>query len=422
MADRTDHRSRNSRLKAMGLCQTMGLNQTMGLSPLSDANYPITKNQSGFTFIELLISLTLMILLVVMILPGCTSGIRRAYLDEARENLKVIQSALERYAVDHDGCYPAYILGGDLRGWNTETGCESIIARPPFAYNLKQTNNIGGGARPPQDPLISGGYLESYPDNPFMKKFVKHAPTFSGGIEDEPGTGDVRFGFSGTIMGNSLDDPRFLWSRYTLFATIDDIRCQPTRLVNTMSMSAWDRDFGSIHPKNIINPFYSTGGIPDSKAPGHVIHRWWPGQFFYRASGKMKFRDDIELEKYTESDVFTIWDFEVISFNRYMLGVYADTQNSGLDVIRLTSLDGAAIQNRTGIIHDMYRPGPFDGFQNCNRVYMSPPEVFGGGGKDIAPMFPYYGEKGTFLYGAPDGHPDGILLVLTDQNRSLDDV
>jgi type II secretory pathway pseudopilin PulG len=388
--------------------------------PLKHSVYPEI-NDLGFTVVELALSLALLVLLVMMVLPGCTSGIRQAYLDEARGNLKIIQTALERYAVDHDGCYPQYILGGDISGWDTKTGCETIVARPHFADNLKQTNLKGGGARPPEDPLISGGYLESYPDNPFMKKFEEKAPTFSGGIEGHAGSGDVRFGFSGTIMGNALDDPRFLWGRYPLYAKPEDIRCQPTRLVNTISMSAWMRNFGSLHPKNEINPFYSTGGIPDSKRKNKTVRRWWPGTFFYRASGEMKLRSDYDPENYEKADTLTIWDFEVESFSRYMLGVYADRAHTGLDIIRLTTLDGAIIQNRSGIIHGVYRRSPMADYDETKQVYMSPPEVFGGGGKGIAPMFPYFDENGDFIYGAPDGHPDGILCVFIDGNRSLDE-
>ena len=48
------------------------------------------------------------------------------------------------------------------------------------------------------------------------------------------------------------------------------------------------------------------------------------------------------------------------------------------------------------------------------------PEVCGGGDAFTGPFYPYNrgddGEGfsyGQFIYGAPDGHPDGVILVLT---------
>ena len=171
-------------------------------------------NDSGFTMVEFLLVLTIISMLMIFVFSGCTRGMIQAYEDEALAHLTVIRTALERYAIDHDGEYPAYILGGDTEGWDAKTGCETIITRPPFGLNLKQTNLEGGGARPPKDPLIDGGYLDTYPENPFVKNNSRYAPTFSGGVENQPGTGDVRFGFNSLKMGNVLDDPRFLWSRY----------------------------------------------------------------------------------------------------------------------------------------------------------------------------------------------------------------
>ncbi|MFH1514131.1 MAG: hypothetical protein ABIG42_01595 [bacterium] len=382
------------------------------------SEYPL-KRDCGFTVVELTISAIILSVLLI-VLCGCTSSILQTYHDELKNNLKTIQAALERYSVDHDGSYPEYLIGGDLAGWDTKTGCESISARPPFALNIKQTNLEGGGSRPPQDPLIEGGYLTSYPSNPFLKDKIEEAPAFSGGLNGQPGTGDVRFGLSGTIMGNALDDPYFLWGRYPVFAQPDNVRVQPARLINTMSQAAWNRGFGVIHHRNEINPFYSTGGIPDPKNKTLTIRRWWPGQFFYRASGNMRIRDDIEPENLEKAEQLTIWDFVVEKYDRYMLGAYADRSTTGLDLVRLTTIEGETIQNRSGIIHGSYRRSSSADYAEDKSIYLSPPEVFGGGGKGVAPFFPYFDETGEFIYGAPDGHPDGILdFVCIDGNRIL---
>jgi type II secretory pathway pseudopilin PulG len=378
------------------------------------------RKESGFTTIELLVILVLLISLMLFVFSGCAQQLRRALQEETIANLKTIQAALERYASDHNGAYPAYILGGDAAGWDLKAGCDTIVRRPPFVDNIKQTNLEGGGAQPPFDPLIDGGYLESYPDNPFLQNLTKKAPAFSGGVEGKIGSGDVRFGFNSTIMGNALDDPRFLWSRYPVFDQPDNVHVQPTRMVNTMSQSAWSRGFGSIYPKNEINPFYSTGGIPDPDDPRMFRHRWWPGEFFYRASGEVWIRSDFPKELIDTITHMTIWDFEVAKYDKYILGAYADTATTGLDLIRLTQLDGKTIQNRSGPLKDVYNRNQSAPYREDVRIYMSPPEVFGGGQRGVAPVFPYFDREGVFIYGAPDGFPDGILSpVFVDHSGSL---
>ena len=52
-------------------------------------------------------------------------------------------------------------------------------------------------------------------------------------------------------------------------------------------------------------------------------------------------------------------------------------------------------------------------FPNLKVLY-SNPEVFGGGARDLMPQFPYYESRSNaWLFGAPDGHRDGVILVLT---------
>ena len=381
------------------------------------------RSESGFTQIEFMICTMFLLVILGLFFCGCTQKIKEAYFKEVRENLKVIQTALEKYAVDNNGSYPQFILGGDLKGWDTCEGCETIVARPGFASNLKQTNLKGGGARPPKDPLINGGYLESYPQNPLLKHFGDKAPSLSGGVPGQPGSGDVRFGYSGLVMGNGLDDPRYLWGKYPVFDQPEKIRIQPTRLVNTMSQAAFLRHFASIHPNNTVNPFYSFGGIPDSLTQNKIMNWWWPGQFFYRSSGEMQILTDINPDDPGESTVLTIWDFEIIKIDRYILGAYFDTATEGIDLIRNTTLEGSKIDNRSGMIRDKYRRSSSSPYPESTTVYMSPPEVFGGGDEGLAPFFPYLDSDGNFIYGAPDGYPDGIMEpVYIDNNRILTDL
>ena len=381
----------------------------------------MNESQNGFTIIELILITISAGLVAIFILPGCTRDNFREYRHQAISNMNSIQVALERYAVENGGKYPQYILGGDKEGWSSTDGCDAITKHPPFETNLRQTNREGGGGRPPDDPLISLGYIGNYPRNPFTHE-NNNILALSGGETEKPGTGDVRFGFDGTSMGNILDDPRFLWDVYPVFDQPQNIRLQPTRLVNTFAQSAYKKNIFSIHPGNKINPFYSMGGMPDEGNPKKTVAHWWPGEFFYRATGKMVLKKNVHPDKLKEGGILNIWDFEIEKYDRYILGVYGDKASTGFDIIRLATLDGNPINNHSGMLPETYNRSPLATYGEGISVFMSLPEVFGGGEKGSAPIFPYINnENGQvhMVYGAPDGYPDGIIAYTTDQGETI---
>ena len=381
------------------------------------------ESQKGFTVIELILLTIVAGVIIVFILPGCTRDNFRDYRHEAISNLHIIQMALERYAVDQNGMYPKYILGGDKQGWSPEAGCDAIVKHPPFATNLRQTNREGGGARPPYDPLMELGYMDRYPRNPFTYE-NNDILTLSGGEVDKPGSGDVRFGYNGTLTGNILDDPRFLWDIYPIFDQPDNMQLQPTRLVNTFAPSAYKKNIFSLHPRNKINPFYSMGGMPDENDPQKMVAHWWPGEFLYRATGKMQLKKDVNPDKLKVGGKLNIWDFEIQNYDRYILGVYGEKSRAGMDIIRLTMLDGTPINNHSGILSEPYKRSSLAPYGEGVSVLMSLPEVFGGGEKGSAPIFPYFkNENGEeqLVYGAPDGYPDGIIAYVNNEGNSFSD-
>jgi hypothetical protein len=174
-------------------------------------------------------------------------------MDKAREsevkaNLHTIYEALERYGVDHSGEYPEYIFGGDSEGWDDENGCRVIT-------------DVDPDDRPPLDPLLEAGYLASYPSNPFLSSSSALRKVVAlTGSEASPGSGDVRFGLNGDIMGNCLDDPRYLF----------DIDGNTTNYANTM-LSDPDSGIGVVC-EGRSNSFYCMGGLDGRK-------NWWPGEF-----------------------------------------------------------------------------------------------------------------------------------------------
>ncbi|MGH8104218.1 MAG: type IV pilin protein, partial [bacterium] len=73
----------------------------------------------GFTLIELLVVMVIIGILVSIALPNYIKAKDKARESQVQSNIHVIQLAVERYAVDNDGSYPKWLLGGDYSDWNT---------------------------------------------------------------------------------------------------------------------------------------------------------------------------------------------------------------------------------------------------------------------------------------------------------------
>jgi prepilin-type N-terminal cleavage/methylation domain-containing protein len=367
----------------------------------------------GFTLIELLVVITIIGILAAIALPNYIKAKDKAKEAEVKANIHTIQIALERYATDHSGAYPAYIIGGDTRGWDERAGCRAITL--PGNENQK----------PPRDPLIHFAYVSSYPDNAFIDpgEGITSVVPWTGASYDL-GDGDIRFGWTGEIMGNTLDDPKFLFSA----------QGQPTRLQYTMYPVP--AAYLGVLNGNSPNSFYCMGGLPEwsrdnlgqSEVDGRAIKAFWPGQFFYRCGGDFFVANPNNVEG-TEYE--TIWGWPYMRVNRYIVGGYGSPRTDGEDVIRLTTLEAQAASTQGGAIsgvisgqyyqdnHNPEEDRSHPDYPNVQVGY-SNPEVFGGGERGIMPQFPYT-EPGTkaWIYGAPDGYRDGVIIALTSGSDAM---
>jgi len=387
--------------------------------------------QRGFTLIELLVVITIIGILAAIALPNYIKAKDKAKEAEVKANCHTIQIALERYATDHSGMYPNYILGGDTKGWDERTGCRSITGQPD--ENL----------RPPRDPLVQFAYVNSYPDNPFIDPGEGRTSTIIWtGINHALGMGDPRFGYTGETMGNTLDDPRFLWTMPSPGTTV------PSRLCRTIYLSQADPYSGSENPMLGVlndqspNSFYAMGGLPQwsraadgtSDPEGQPIKGFWPGEFFYRSGGDFFIANPANVQ----GDVYQyIWGWPYMRVNKYILGGYGSPRTDGMDVIRLTVAVGTganaysqACSTLGGAMEGMISGYYYQDHQNPTedrshpefpdvQVVYSNPEVFGHGEMGLMPQFPYY-QAGTkaWMFGASDGLRDGVILVLTSGSDS----
>lgn len=379
--------------------------------------------QRGFTLIELLVVITIIGILAAIALPNYIKAKDKAKEAEVKANCHTIQIALERYATDHSGAYPNYLLGGDTRGWDIRSGCRAIT-------NPGGGDNNDNAEEPTRDPLIHFAYVYSYPDNPFIdagEGITSIIPWTGASLYY--GDGDIRFGWTGEVMGNCLDDPRFLFSR----GDAGPGTTEPSRLEWTM----WNRDdqYLGVRNEDSPNTFYCMGGLPqwsrenlgESDPEGQSIKAFWPGQYFYRSGGDFFIANPLNVEGETYED---IWGWPYMRVNKYMLGGYGSPRSDGMDVIRLTSESGHAASTITGAIDGMIQGESYTNHQDPTsgtshpdfpevEVMYANPEVFGGGERGLMPQFPYY-QSGTkaWLFGAPDGYRDGVILVLTSGSDS----
>lgn len=165
----------------------------------------------GFTLIELALVVVVIGLLAAIVLPSYVKLKNKAREAQAKASLHDIQTDLEQYGVDREGTYPAYLIGGDNRWLTLRVGEDRHVTTTYQETPLDACS----------DPLLRGGYVNSYPVNPFSRntqavQLLQRQmgdPLRSSFVDGrELGT---RFGASGNIMGQCLCDARWLqWLYY----------------------------------------------------------------------------------------------------------------------------------------------------------------------------------------------------------------
>jgi len=359
-------------------------------------------DERGFTWLEVLMVTILTMLLIIIILPTLPhhhGGSSREA--ETKANVHTIQIALERYYTDH-GDYPPYLLGGDIRGWQNWHEKWDGVNNTDMGDGRIASNDVV------VDPLIESGYVNFYPDNPYIEPGntnIIEWTTLNG--SKTPGDGDPRFGWNGSVMGNCLDDPAWfcgsqqedpsLWSEIETRRTLDH--------GDWMNVPENYRSTGA-------GPYYLAGGMRDP-GTGEPVMTFWPGEFFYRAIPDQNLLDENG----------SLRQFPFTGVNEpamhYILGGYGNSNTAGMDVIRIepANPDGYRLTWR-------YPENYPDDFQWCGCSFKEGPgsacglpAVFGGGDETTGPAFPYIDVEGEILYGAPDGIRDGIILVLDNKPR-----
>lgn len=198
----------------------------------------IKRSQTGFTMIELLVVIVILSLLISISLVTYGKAKQRARLNRIKSNVAEITLALDDYARDHGGLYPAFTDYHNVEPVGADTdpqppgdpvfGVPQILKRrgnaiigggppltdtgnplqddfyqdlldPPSNFRVL-LSNLDRGPDPnlprpmnPVDALISGGYLDAYPINPMRGPGIPMVNIAHFLYDYDAGTNDYRF-------------------------------------------------------------------------------------------------------------------------------------------------------------------------------------------------------------------------------------
>jgi prepilin-type N-terminal cleavage/methylation domain-containing protein len=118
----------------------------------------MTSTRKGFTFVELVVCLSLILIVTALLMPGFTRARARARGAACSSNLAQIGSALQLYAQDHDGRFPP-----DERTWSYQIQAYAkntmIVQCPSEPEGLRKKYAVARGVTLPNGTeLLPGSY------------------------------------------------------------------------------------------------------------------------------------------------------------------------------------------------------------------------------------------------------------------------
>ena len=138
-----------------------------------------TRNQSGFTLIELVVVVVIIAIIAAIAIPKMSRGSAGAADAALSQDLSTIRSALELYQTEHNGAYP------------------STTSATTFLNQLTQYTDANGNAQSAKDTThIYGPYIKSFPSLPVGTNKGLNTVTITG----PAGTGAFGWYYDGTTV------------------------------------------------------------------------------------------------------------------------------------------------------------------------------------------------------------------------------
>lgn len=138
----------------------------------------------GFTLIELMVTMSIIIILAAILVPNFLHARAQSQLTACKSNLKNIATALESYAVDNGGRYPS---SGNLAGGLTTEAYLKAIPTCPSAGSNSYSSGYSSTLTPDAFSFYCSGdnhnnALKAYGSSPNFPQYV-----LGRGITDHPG-------------------------------------------------------------------------------------------------------------------------------------------------------------------------------------------------------------------------------------------
>jgi len=350
----------------------LGVDQPPGGAALPPYHAAVAKKGPQPVVIGCIVAAVVVVLVIPIVgilaaiaLPNYIQVKEKSKEAEVKANLHNIQLGVERFAVDNDGSYPRYLIGGEGR---------AAASIDPARVGFDAFEAIADCPAPDRlaDPLLRGGYLTGYPRNPFttnglvIHQVQENLPSATEGNDPlRSGTPEgeahgTRFGAQCNLMGSVLADPRY---RGSLAFKLADGGEETRPTYADIEYEFWDMWIG------------------DRPLP------YLPGQFFYKSMGPLCPTGE-EPGGAPPSVVPT-------EIDQYIIGGYGSIRTKGKDVLgpeqplRTASAE-IWLLTRSEVSDDQTARGgsPYSLSKNAQGQ-----EVHG--------------------YGNPNGIRDAIILVLT---------